>query len=61
MFDGHKKIRNFGPPMDGACICVRNQKLRWEVTCLILLVIASFVLTSIRLYFATSTQANSQT
>ena len=61
MFDGHKKIRNYGPPMDGACICVCNQKLKWEVKCLILFVIASFVFASIRLYFAMSTQAYSQT
>ena len=47
MFDGNKKLQNFGPPMPGVCICVRNQKLKWEFKCLILCLIASFVFAAI--------------
>ena len=69
MFDGNKKLQNYGPPMDAACICVCNQKLKWELKCLILFLVASFVFTSIalstrrclnRLNIPRSRQANSQ-
>ena len=67
MFDGNKKLKNYGPPMDGACICIRNQKLKWEFKCLIFFLISTSVFAAIsvfirrrftRLNITRSTQAN---
>ena len=67
MFDGNKKLKNYGPPMDGACICIRNRTLKWKFKCLILFLISTSVFAAIsvfirrrftRLNITRSTQAN---
>ena len=41
--NGYKKLKNYRPPMNGCCICVVKQEMKWHFKCLILFFIASFV------------------
>ena len=46
VFNGYGKLKNFLSSDIGNCICVVNQQLKWQVKCLILFFVASFVFAS---------------
>ena len=46
VFNGYGKLKNFLSSDIGNCICVVNQQLKWQVKCLILFFVASFVIAS---------------
>ena len=43
LVNGYKKLKNYIPPASGCCVCVVKQKLKWQLKCLILFVVASLV------------------
>ena len=49
LVNGYKKLKNYRDPINGCCICVIQQEMKWKFKCLSLFFVASSIFTIVRI------------